>query len=88
MAGADGGVHVAVDSAAAAGVIGLTTALARELTTTGVLVNAVVPAPRPEEVAELVAWLASERCSFSTGVVYDVSGSSATSVAEGQLRRS
>ena len=26
------------------------------------------------EVAELVAWLASDRCSFSTGAVYDVSG--------------
>jgi 2-dehydro-3-deoxy-L-rhamnonate dehydrogenase (NAD+) len=26
------------------------------------------------EVAELVGWLASERCSFSTGSVYDISG--------------
>jgi 2-dehydro-3-deoxy-L-rhamnonate dehydrogenase (NAD+) len=26
------------------------------------------------EVAELVGWLASERCSFSTGAVYDISG--------------
>lgn len=26
------------------------------------------------EVAELVAWLASDRCSFSTGAVYDISG--------------
>jgi 2-dehydro-3-deoxy-L-rhamnonate dehydrogenase (NAD+) len=33
---------------------------------------------RPEEVAELVAWLASERCSFSTGAVYDISGGRAT----------
>jgi 2-dehydro-3-deoxy-L-rhamnonate dehydrogenase (NAD+) len=33
---------------------------------------------RPEEVAELVAWLASERCSFSTGAVYDMSGGRAT----------
>jgi 2-dehydro-3-deoxy-L-rhamnonate dehydrogenase (NAD+) len=33
---------------------------------------------RPEEVAELVAWLASERCSFSTGSVYDISGGRAT----------
>ncbi|HVQ19023.1 MAG TPA: 3-oxoacyl-ACP reductase, partial [Actinomycetes bacterium] len=24
--------------------------------------------------AELVGWLASERCSFSTGAVYDISG--------------
>ena len=29
---------------------------------------------RPEEVAALVCWLASEECSFSTGATYDVSG--------------
>ena len=29
---------------------------------------------RPEELAELVAWLASERCSFSTGALFDLSG--------------
>jgi 3-oxoacyl-[acyl-carrier protein] reductase len=29
---------------------------------------------RPEEVAALVSWLASEECSFSTGATYDVSG--------------
>ena len=33
---------------------------------------------RPEEAAELVAWLASDRCSFSTGAVYDISGGRAT----------
>ena len=31
-----------------------------------------------EEVAELVAWLASDKCSFSTGAVYDISGGRAT----------
>ena len=31
-----------------------------------------------EEVAELVAWLASDRCSFSTAAVYDISGGRAT----------
>lgn len=32
----------------------------------------------PTEVAELVAWLSSEKVSFSTGAVYDVSGGRAT----------
>jgi len=35
-------------------------------------------AGRAEEVAALVAWLASEDCSFSTGAVYDISGGRAT----------
>lgn len=29
---------------------------------------------RVEEVAEMAAWLCSERCSFSTGAVFDISG--------------
>jgi 3-oxoacyl-[acyl-carrier protein] reductase len=33
---------------------------------------------QPAEVAELIAWLASERCSFSTGAVYDITGGRAT----------
>lgn len=33
---------------------------------------------RPAEVAELVAWLTSDRVSFSTGAVYDISGGRAT----------
>ena len=40
-----------------------------------------IPMGRPgrsEEVAALVAWLASEECSFSTGAVYDISGGRAT----------
>lgn len=33
---------------------------------------------QPGEVAELVAWLASDKCTFSTGAVYDISGGRAT----------
>ena len=33
---------------------------------------------RAEEVAELIAWLASDGVSFSTGAVYDISGGRAT----------
>jgi 2-dehydro-3-deoxy-L-rhamnonate dehydrogenase (NAD+) len=33
---------------------------------------------QPAEVAELVAWLASDRCTFSTGAVFDISGGRAT----------
>lgn len=32
----------------------------------------------PEEVAELVAWLSSDRCSFSTAAVFDCTGGRAT----------
>ena len=40
-----------------------------------------VPMGRPgeiEEIAALVAWLASSECSFSTGAVFDISGGRAT----------
>lgn len=33
---------------------------------------------RPDEVANLIAWLASDQCSFSTGAVYDLSGGRAS----------
>jgi 3-oxoacyl-[acyl-carrier protein] reductase len=32
----------------------------------------------PEEVANLICWLASEDCSFSTGATFDISGGRAT----------
>jgi 2-dehydro-3-deoxy-L-rhamnonate dehydrogenase (NAD+) len=33
---------------------------------------------RVEEIAAMIAWLASEECSFSTGAVFDISGGRAT----------
>jgi 3-oxoacyl-[acyl-carrier protein] reductase len=106
IAGKEGNPTLVPYSSAKAGVIGLTKALAKEVATRGILVNAVAPAVigtellqqmerstvdlliskipmgrvgRPEEVAELIAFLASDRLSFSTGAVYDISGGRATS---------
>jgi len=105
IAGKEGNPTLVPYSAAKAGVIGLTKALAKEVATRGIYVNAVAPAVidtelltqmtketvdmliakipmgrvgRPQEVAALVAWLASDECSFSTGAVYDLSGGRAT----------
>lgn len=105
IAGKEGNPNAVPYSAAKAGVIGMTKALAKEVATTGVLVNAVTPAVietpileqvsdahraymvsripmgrtgLPTEVGALVAWLASDECSFSTGAVFDISGGRAT----------
>jgi len=105
IAGKEGNPMLVFYSIAKAGVIGLTKALAKEVATRGILVNAVAPAVigtellkqmetstvelliskipmgrvgTPEEVAALVAWLASDQCTFSTGAVYDLSGGRAT----------
>lgn len=105
IAGKEGNPTLVPYSAAKAGVIGLTKALAKEVVGHGILVNAVAPAVigtellqqmtadtvkmlvakipmgrvgTPQEVAALVAWLASDECSFSTGAVYDLSGGRAT----------
>jgi len=105
IAGKEGNPTLVPYSAAKAGVIGLTKALAKEVCTRGILVHAIAPAVigtellrqmekstvdllvskipmgrvgRPEEVAALAAWLASDDCSFTTGAVHDVSGGRAT----------
>ena len=105
IAGKEGNPTLVPYSTAKAGVIGLTKALAKDVATRGILVNAVAPAVigtdmvrqmsketvdmliakipmgrigRPDEVAALVLWLASDECSFSTGAVYDLSGGRAT----------
>lgn len=44
-------------------------------------ITSLIPMKRvgePQEVAELVAWLSSDKVSFSTGAVYDISGGRAT----------
>lgn len=44
-------------------------------------IRSLIPMKRigqPAEVAELVSWLASDKVSFSTGAVYDISGGRAT----------
>lgn len=105
IAGKEGNPNLAAYSASKAGVIGFTKSLAKELATSGVLVNSIAPAviatpmndeTSPEvlkymlskipmgrtgtadEVAALIAWLASDECSFSTGSCYDISGGRAT----------
>jgi 3-oxoacyl-[acyl-carrier protein] reductase len=101
IAGKEGNPNASHYSASKAGLIGLTKSLAKELATTGVLVNAITPAAAKtemfgqmtqqhidymlskipmnrfvnvEELAAMIAWLASEDCSFSTGAVFDISG--------------
>jgi 2-dehydro-3-deoxy-L-rhamnonate dehydrogenase (NAD+) len=32
----------------------------------------------PDEIAAMVAWLASEECSFSTGAIFDIAGGRTT----------
>ncbi|HZX08222.1 SDR family NAD(P)-dependent oxidoreductase [Kribbella sp.] len=44
-------------------------------------ITSLIPMKRlghPDEVAELIAWLASDKLTFSTGAVYDISGGRAT----------
>jgi 3-oxoacyl-[acyl-carrier protein] reductase len=105
IAGKEGMPGISAYSAAKAGVIGYSKAIARELATTGVTVNCIAPAItrtdlfdemtqehisgalaripmgrfcEPEEIAALVAFVASEDCSFTTGFVFDATGGRAT----------
>lgn len=105
LAGKEGLASLAVYSAASAGVIAFTKALARELADTPIRVNCIACGPidtdmirglgtqvvesmiaksplhrlgNPEEVAELVAWMCSDACTFTTGAVFDLSGGRAT----------
>ena len=105
VAGKEGNPGLVPYSAAKAGVIGLTKALAKEVVTKGIYVNAVAPAVietpilktlteqqisymtsripmgrvgKPEEVAAVIHFLASDDSSFVTAQCYDVSGGRAT----------
>jgi 3-oxoacyl-[acyl-carrier protein] reductase len=105
IAGKEGVPYIAAYSAAKAGVIGFSKALAKELTDCGVTVNCIAPAltetdllkgmtddhiarmkakipmgrlVQVDEIAEMAAWIASPACSFTTGVVFDITGGRAT----------
>ena len=105
IAGKEGNPNMIPYSTAKAGVIGLTKALAKEVASLGIYVNAIAPAVietpilqqltpaqvdymvqriplgrtgKPEEVAALICWLASDEASFTTGQCLDISGGRAT----------
>jgi len=105
IAGKEGGPGFAAYAAAKGGVIAFTKSLAKELTPSNVLVNAIAPvitetdlfkemtaehittmkAKIPmgrflkiDEIAAMVAWIASPECSFTTGATFDLSGGRAT----------
>ena len=105
IAGKEGNPNAIPYSTAKAGVIGFTKALAKEVATLGIYVNAIAPAVietpileqvtrehlqymlqripigragQPAEVAALIAWLASDEASFTTGQCIDISGGRAT----------
>ena len=105
VAGKEGNAEACAYSAAKAGVIGLTKALAKEVVSEGITVNCVAPAMietellkemtpdyiervramipmgrlgEADEIAAMVAWIASPACSFTTGAVFDLTGGRAT----------
>jgi 3-oxoacyl-[acyl-carrier protein] reductase len=74
IAGKEGNPMAAAYSASKAAVIGMTKAIGKDLAEK-------IPLKRmgqPAEVAELIAFLASERMTFSTGATFDISGGRAT----------
>ena len=105
IAGKEGMPGIAAYSAAKAGVIGFTKAIAKELVNDGITANCIAPVitetelfreMTPEhianakakipmgrfltidEIAEMVAFIASPQCSFTTGFTFDLSGGRAT----------
>jgi 3-oxoacyl-[acyl-carrier protein] reductase len=105
IAGKEGNPGGSAYAAAKGGVIAFSKSLAKELATSGVLVNCIAPTMaetellqemtpefiatirakipmarflRIEEVAEMVAWIASPACSFTTGFTFDLTGGRAT----------
>lgn len=105
ISGKDPSANVAAYSAAKAGVIGFSKALAREVAELGITVNCITPgiaktdllaemtashvdamrAKIPmnrfctvDEIAAMVAFVASPACSFTTGAVFDLSGGRAS----------
>ena len=105
IAGKEGGPGISAYAAAKGGVIAFTKSLAKELTPSNVLVNAIAPVItetdlfkemtpehitamkakipmgrflRIDEIAAMVAWIASPECSFTTGATFDFSGGRAT----------
>lgn len=106
VSGKEGNPFSSGYSASKAAVHSFTKSLGKELSRTGIRVNAVAPAiiatqnlfhampeemkslwvsrvpmgrpGEPEEVAAMIAWLASADCSFSTGAIFDLSGGRAT----------
>jgi len=100
ICGTEGDVYLVDASATKAGIIGFTTALAKEVASHGINVNCVSPGPiqtraldhqsdliesmkqltgfgrlgKPEEIAAMVAFLASDDANFITGQNYAVCG--------------